>query len=109
MRVTKDPQVRKQEIVRTAMVLLEKNGIGKTSMSDIAKAADITKGLVYYYFSSKEELVTAVIDLLVEEINQQLQEIVQESSLDFYSKLAKILQLYFVAIKERHSLMEYSP
>ncbi|HZK25298.1 MAG TPA: TetR/AcrR family transcriptional regulator [Oscillospiraceae bacterium] len=109
MRVTKDAQVRKQEIVETAMLLFEQNGIGKTSMSDIAQAAKITKGLVYYYFSSKEELVTAVIELLATEINQQLQEIVQESALDFYGKLAEILKLYFVAIKERHSLMEFSP
>ena len=109
MRVTKDAQVRKQEIVETAMLLFEQNGIGKTSMSDIAQAAKITKGLVYYYFSSKEELITAVIELLATEINQQLQEIVQESALDFYGKLAEILKLYFVAIKERHSLMEFSP
>lgn len=109
MRVTKDPQVRKQEILETAMLLFEQNGISKTSMSDIANAAAITKGLVYYYFSSKEELVAAVVELLVEEINQQLQQIVQETSLDFYSKLARILKLYLVAIRERHGLMEYSP
>ncbi|MGI6660020.1 MAG: TetR/AcrR family transcriptional regulator [Dethiobacteraceae bacterium] len=109
MRVTKDAEVRRQEILETAMLLFEQNGINKTSMNDIAKAAAITKGLVYYYFSSKEELVTAVIDLVVEQINQQLQEIVQAPSLNFYEKLAEILLLYLVAIKERHKLIDFSP
>ncbi len=107
--MTKDAEVRRQEILETAMLLFEQNGINKTSMNDIAKAAAITKGLVYYYFSSKEELVTAVIDLVVEQINQQLQEIVQAPSLNFYEKLAEILLLYLVAIKERHKLIDFSP
>ena len=54
-------------------------------------------------------MVTAVIDLVVEQINQQLQEIVQAPSLNFYEKLAEILLLYLVAIMERHKLIDFSP
>ncbi|MCR3921031.1 MAG: TetR/AcrR family transcriptional regulator [Firmicutes bacterium] len=109
MRVTKDPQIRKQEILETAMTLFEQNGIGKTSMSDIAKEANVTKGLVYYYFSSKDELVEAVVALFVRDTNQRLQQIVEGSSLTFYEKLLQIMTLYFVTIQEHLKFVEASP
>ena len=38
MRVTKEPEVRKQEILDTALKLFGENGYEKTSITDIAKA-----------------------------------------------------------------------
>ena len=37
MRVTKEPEVRKQEILDTALKLFGENGYEKTSITDIAK------------------------------------------------------------------------
>ncbi|NLZ39487.1 MAG: TetR/AcrR family transcriptional regulator [Firmicutes bacterium] len=109
MRITKDPEVRKQEILETAMKLFAEQGISKTSMNDIAKTAGITKGLVYYYFASKEELVAEVASFIVKEVNQRLVAIVQDQGLDFYEKLAQILRLYLITMHEHYNFMEYSP
>ena len=38
MRVTKEPEVRKQEILDTALKLFGENGYEKTSITDIAKS-----------------------------------------------------------------------
>ena len=62
MRITKEPEVRKKEIIDVAMALFEENGIMKTSMNDIAKKMDVAKGLLYYYFKSKDELISEVIE-----------------------------------------------
>ncbi|MDO5520577.1 MAG: TetR/AcrR family transcriptional regulator [bacterium] len=56
MRISKDPEVRKQEIIDTAMHLFAKNGYEATSISDIAKEMNVVPGLCYRYFKSKEEL-----------------------------------------------------
>ncbi|NLZ92611.1 MAG: TetR/AcrR family transcriptional regulator [Firmicutes bacterium] len=109
MRVTKDPEVRKQEILEEALKLFARQGISKTSMNDVAKAAKITKGLVYYYFASKEELLAEVASLFVKQVNEQLLEIVQNKVMDFYGKLAQILRLYLITIQEHHHFLEYSP
>ncbi len=100
MRISKDPEVRKQEILDTASRLFERQGIEKTSMADVAKEADITKGLVYYYFKSKEELVDESLKQFVLESELVLKSIVQNRNLDFFSKLSEILKLYFLTISK---------
>ena len=71
MRVTKEPEVRKQEILDTALKLFGENGYEKTSIADIAKAIGVAQGLCYRYFPSKEALFDCAIaqyaDVLVEQ------------------------------------------
>ena len=45
MRITKEPEVRKQEILDTALKLFGENGYEKTSITDIAKAIGVAQGL----------------------------------------------------------------
>ena len=52
MRITKEPEVRKQEILDTALKLFGENGYEKTSITDIAKAIGVAQGLCYRYFPS---------------------------------------------------------
>ena len=56
MRITKKPEIRRQEILDAALVLFGKNGYEKTSMADIAKYMGVAQGLCYRYFPSKEAL-----------------------------------------------------
>lgn len=56
MRVSKDPEVRKQEMIDTAMKVFSEKGYEATSMTDIAKEMQVVPGLCYRYFKSKEEL-----------------------------------------------------
>ena len=62
MRITKDPQERKQEILDTALRLFQEKGYEKTSISDIAQEIGVAQGLCYRYFPSKEALFDDVID-----------------------------------------------
>ena len=47
MRISKEPEERKQEILETAIKLFSVNGFEKTSISDIAKEIGIAQGLCY--------------------------------------------------------------
>ena len=63
MRISKEPEARKQEILETAMKLFAEKGYEKTSISDIAKEIGVAQGLCYRYFPSKDILFqTAVND-----------------------------------------------
>ncbi|MBN1046996.1 MULTISPECIES: TetR/AcrR family transcriptional regulator [unclassified Clostridium] len=62
MRISKDPEERKQEILDTAMKLFCEKGYDKTSIADIAKEINVAQGLCYRYFPSKEALFDAAID-----------------------------------------------
>lgn len=89
MRITKEPEVRKQEIIDTALRLFGEKGYEKTSITDIAKAIGVAQGLCYRYFPSKEALFDSAIeqyaDVLVEQMvsskadeNQTLRQIIED-------------------------------
>jgi TetR/AcrR family transcriptional repressor of nem operon len=57
----------RNRIVETARGLFHLKGYTNTSMDDIVKKSGVTKGNLYYYFSSKEALGSAVVEDLVSE------------------------------------------
>ncbi len=71
MRTIKDSDTRKQEILNSAIRVFAKKGYDKSSISDIAKEAGISQGLCYRYFSSKEDIYDAAIDLYADYIVEQ--------------------------------------
>ncbi len=58
-------QKRRDQIIITALENFAHRGYHRTSISEIAKAAGISKGLMYNYFDSKEDLLIAVIEYVV--------------------------------------------
>ena len=48
-------------------------------MQDVMDKLDIAKGTIYHYFKSKEELLTAVIDLSVEDYIAAMQNVLDEA------------------------------
>lgn len=54
-------QTSKGRIENAALELFAHNGYGHTSISQIAKAAGISKGLMYNYYESKEALLKALL------------------------------------------------
>lgn len=52
----------KEEILRKANLLFARYGYDKTTMDDIANAVGKRKGALYYYFKTKEEVFTEVIE-----------------------------------------------
>lgn len=59
---------KRELILEAALELFRQNGFRRTSMEDIAEAADIAKGTLYLYFKSKEELFAALGHNLVEQV-----------------------------------------
>lgn len=51
---------KRKSIVDAAFELFANHGYARTSISDIAKGAGVSKGLIYHYFRSKEEILQAI-------------------------------------------------
>ena len=56
------------DIMQAARALFERKGVRGTSVTAIAAEAGITRELFYYYFSSKNDVVAAVLDDYVADI-----------------------------------------
>ena len=62
----------KDLIVRTALKLFAKNGYASTPISLIAKSAKVSQGLMYNFFSSKEELLKEMMAIGFRDISQSM-------------------------------------
>jgi TetR/AcrR family transcriptional repressor of nem operon len=53
---------KRERLIAAARTTLYEQGVERTTLADIANAADVPVGNVYYYFKTKAELVAAVIE-----------------------------------------------
>jgi AcrR family transcriptional regulator len=53
---------KRERLVESAVRLFYEQGVERTTLADVAGAADVPLGNVYYYFKTKDELVRAVVD-----------------------------------------------
>lgn len=77
-RISKSPEIRKQEIIDTAMRVFYKKGYQATSMADIAKEMHVVQGLCYRYFASKNELFETAMEQYVKESSNTFLEIIHD-------------------------------
>ncbi|TPM26986.1 TetR/AcrR family transcriptional regulator [Mesorhizobium sp. B2-3-4] len=62
---TKPAEVRQDDILRAATALFIAKGVGATTVDEIASRADVAKGTLYLYFTSKEDVVIALRERFV--------------------------------------------
>jgi TetR/AcrR family transcriptional regulator, transcriptional repressor for nem operon len=53
---------KRERLAHAAVQVLHEQGVEKTTLADIARAADVPVGNVYYYFKTKDQLVEAAIE-----------------------------------------------
>ncbi|OUL18362.1 TetR family transcriptional regulator [Nostoc sp. RF31YmG] len=58
----------KQQILKAAMDLFFSKGYHATSIDEVAKTANISKGLLYHYFKGKEDLFAAMVDVRLNDL-----------------------------------------
>lgn len=64
----KEPEERKKEILDIAEELFTTKGYDNTSTTDILERVGIARGTMYYHFKSKEEILDALIDRVIQGI-----------------------------------------
>jgi TetR/AcrR family transcriptional repressor of nem operon len=71
---------KRERLVASATELLHRQGVQGTTLAEIADAADVPPGNVYYYFKTRDDLVQAVIDSHAEQIRGLLRSLDRRSS-----------------------------
>jgi AcrR family transcriptional regulator len=94
-------QLREETILNAAAEVFCSRGFGDTRMLHIAKKAKLSKGLLYFYYKSKDDLYMAVIlnaiKRTVELHKHVLENNAEKPGLD---RLLELLDAYFVFSKE---------
>jgi TetR/AcrR family transcriptional repressor of nem operon len=69
---TRPREGKRERLVAAARDAFHHQGVENTTLADIAAAADVPVGNVYYYFKTKDDLVDAAIDSQIWDIQQLL-------------------------------------
>lgn len=86
-RVVKEYDERYNEFLDVAQRLFYQKGYEQTSVQEIIQAIGVAKGLFYYYFSSKADLLDAMIERTVTQVIATLQPLVDDPALGAMDKL----------------------
>lgn len=91
MRIIKEHDERRNEILDTAEKLFYTKGYTRTTINDILNEIGIAKGTFYYYFKSKEEVMHAIVNRIVDHDLAIAKGIAQDTTLSVSDKLLQIM------------------
>lgn len=69
----------KKHIIKSAVKVLARKGLQATKMADIAAEAEVSYGLVYHYFSNKEQILSELLEEALEKGSSNLQHALEAS------------------------------
>lgn len=91
MRVTKDPAVRRQELVLAACELFKEKGFEQVSVSDIVQNVGVAQGTFYYYFKTKFDMLDAVVDHYAMESIEFMKNVADDPGMNATQKIQAII------------------
>lgn len=92
----------RSKIIDAAIKLFSQNGYHGTSINEIAKEAGISKGLAYNYFTSKQHLLEAIFEEMMQSIMTALQGM--DKTEDPYEKLRILIDNSFSYAKSNEEI-----
>ncbi|MDF5752313.1 TetR/AcrR family transcriptional regulator [Spongiactinospora sp. TRM90649] len=66
---------RRAELLRAARRVVMERGMAGTRVADIAKAVDVSGGLIHYHFATKDELITEMLRAALDSESARLREL----------------------------------
>ncbi len=93
-----------KRILEAAEAIFIEKGVKDASLADIAREANISKGTLYYYYSSKSDLVFDIANKNLENITNQILSWIEESRGNAFA--SEILEMVFCKLTESPTLMK---
>jgi len=97
---------KRQRIINAALKEFARNGYEKASTNVIAKEAEISKGSLFNYFSSKKELYLFLFDCVTEIINKIYDE-VDLNETDFFERMRQFGVVKFKIYKKFPQVFDF--
>ncbi len=101
------PVEKQNTIIDAALLCFGTNGYKKTSVSDIAAAAGISKALVFHYFGTKKALYLYLVDLCTHIIMNELDEKFDNTVTDFFARINLAANIEISAMKKHPAILSF--
>jgi len=107
MRIVKDAEVRKNEILDAADELFALKGYDGTSTNDILEKVGIARGTLYHHFKSKEEIMDALIERYSLRLLSQAKEIAEDRSIPIVERIIRVVMALNFSGGSSRQIMEH--
>ena len=106
MRIVKEAEERRNEILDAADILFGQKGFDATSTNDILEKVGIARGTLYYHFKSKEDILDALIKRYQEQIINAARAIAADKSISVPVRIIKVIRAMNVSQGSAKELKE---
>lgn len=107
MRVVKDADERRNEILDAADELFAQKGFDGTSTNDILEKVGIARGTLYYHFKSKEDIMDALIERYSARLLGAAQEIAADKSIPIVERIMRAVMALSISGGSSEEIMEH--
>ncbi len=107
MRIVKEAQERRNEILDVAEHLFMKKGFDGTSTNDILQAVGIARGTLYYHFKSKEDIMDALIDRMSENLLKKARISADDRAISVHERLISVIMAIKLNETDDNEFMEH--
>ena len=97
------PEEKKQAILSAGILCFGRSGYDKTSISEIAKEAGISKPAVFHYFGTKQDLFL----YLIKYVRKELEAVLIEGTEDYFESLELYIKMQFQLVKKHPGMYEF--
>lgn len=101
--MAKTKEERRNEIIETAGKLFEEKGYEQTQVQDIVNEIGVAKGLFYYYFKSKDEVMEELADRYADAIIDAVNKLIDKDIATF-DKINRIFQIFIDSAEEKFGI-----
>ncbi|MGZ9585671.1 TetR/AcrR family transcriptional regulator [Paenibacillus marinisediminis] len=107
MRVVKEAEERRNEILDAADELFGQKGFDGTSTNDILEKVGIARGTLYYHFKSKEDIMDALIERYNVLLLGAAQEIAADKSIPVVERIIRVVMALNISGGSSKEIMEH--
>ena len=97
MRDVKDPEIRRVEIMDAAMLLFMEKGYANTTTQDIVDKVNISRGLLYYHFKNKEDILYCLVERYSEKLLREIHVIVNDDDKTAIEKIRAFIDATIIS------------
>ena len=97
MRDVKDPEIRRAEIMDAAMLLFMEKGYANTTTQDIVDKVNISRGLLYYHFKNKEDILYCLVERYSEKLLRDIHVIVNDDEKTAIEKIRAFIDATIIS------------
>ena len=101
--MAKTKEERRNEIIETAGKLFEEKGYEQTQVQDIVNEIGVAKGLFYYYFKSKDEVMEELADRYADAIIDAVNNLI-DKDISTFDKINRIFQIFIDSAEKKSGI-----